>query len=335
MKNFIILFGLLIITGCSETPTDVPVGTILADVELRVDMNSMITGQGSSFDASVDVLKVLLDGTEEYEMTDDDNDNIFNCIITNLILSRTYSYQYMINDVVEDLERERSFTVLDDNNILDYYGDFQDVELRVDMNSMITGQGSSFDASVDVLKVLLDGTEEYEMTDDDNDNIFNCIITNLILSRTYSYQYMINDEVEDIVGERSFTVLDDNNILDYYAELNPTTLKFLVDMSYQIELGNFSQAVNSINIVGNLNGWAGEEMVLSDGDEGVYQILITDIEIGDEIIYKFRIDSNDWESPNPDLSSCIDDGYGGSNRFHVVEEGEHILNHQFNDEYGD
>ena len=240
MKNFIILFGLLIITGCSETPTDVPVGTILADVELRVDMNSMITGQGSSFDASVDVLKVLLDGTEEYEMTDDDNDNIFNCIITNLILSRTYSYQYMINDVVED-----------------------------------------------------------------------------------------------IVGERSFTVLDDNNILDYYAELNPTTLKFLVDMSYQIELGNFSQAVNSINIVGNLNGWAGEEMVLSDGDEGVYQILITDIEIGDEIIYKFRIDSNDWESPNPDLSSCIDDGYGGSNRFHVVEEGEHILNHQFNDEYGD
>ena len=335
MKNFIILFGLLIITGCSETPTDVPVGTILADVELRVDMNSMITGQGSSFDASVDVLKVLLDGTEEYEMTDDDNDNIFNCIITNLILSRTYSYQYMINDVVEDLERERSFTVLDDNNILDYYGDFQDVELRVDMNSMITGQGSSFDASVDVLKVLLDGTEEYEMTDDDNDNIFNCIITNLILSRTYSYQYMINDVVEDIVGERSFTVLDDNNILDYYAELNPTTLKFLVDMSYQIELGNFSQAVNSINIVGNLNGWAGEEMVLSDGDEGVYQILITDIEIGDEIIYKFRIDSNDWESPNPDLSSCIDDGYGGSNRFHVVEEGEHILNHQFNDEYGD
>ena len=335
MKNFIILFGLLIITGCSETPTDVPVGTILADVELRVDMNSMITGQGSSFDASVDVLKVLLDGTEEYKMTDDDNDNIFNCIITNLILSRTYSYQYMINDVVEDLERERSFTVLDDNNILDYYGDFQDVELRVDMNSMITGQGSSFDASVDVLKVLLDGTEEYEMTDDDNDNIFNCIITNLILSRTYSYQYMINDEVEDIVGERSFTVLDDNNILDYYAELNPTTLKFLVDMSYQIELGNFSQAVNSINIVGNLNGWAGEEMVLSDGDEGVYQILITDIEIGDEIIYKFRIDSNDWESPNPDLSSCIDDGYGGSNRFHVVEEGEHILNHQFNDEYGD
>ena len=240
MKNFIILFGLLIIAGCSEAPTDVPVGTILVDVELRVDMNSMITGQDSPFDTSVDVLKVLLDGTEEYEMTDDDNDNVFNCIITNLILSRTYSYQYMINDVVEDL----------------------------------------------------------------------------------------------LVG-RSFTVFDDNNILDYYGELNPTTLTFLVDMSYQIELGNFSQAVNSINIVGNLNGWAGEEMVLSDGDEGVYQILITDIEIGDEIIYKFRIDSNDWESPNFDLSSCIDDGYGGCNRFHVVEEGEHILNHQFNDEYGD
>ena len=120
MKNFIILFGLLIIAGCSETPTDVPVGTILEDVELRVDMNSVITGQDGSFDTSVDILKVLLDGTEEYEMTDDDNDNIFNCILSNLILSRTYSYQYMINDEVEDIERERSFTVLDDNNMLPY-----------------------------------------------------------------------------------------------------------------------------------------------------------------------------------------------------------------------
>jgi len=335
MKNFIILFGLLIIAGCSEAPTDVPVGTILKDVELKVDMNSMITDQGSSFNASVDILKVLLDGTEEYEMTDDDNDNIFTCILSNLIFSKTYSYQYMINDVVEDLERERSFTVFDDNNILDYYGDFKHVELKVDINSMITDQGSSFDASVDILKVLLDGTEEYEMTDDDNDNIFTCILSNLIFSRTYSYQYMINDVVEDIVGERSFTVFDDNNILDYYGELNPTTLTFLVDMSYQIELGNFSQTANSVNIVGDLNGWAGEEMILSDGDEGVYQILIRDIEVGDEIIYKFRIDGDGWENPNPDLSSCIDDGYGGSNRFHVVEEGEHILNHQFNDEYGD
>ena len=239
MKNFIILFGLLIIAGCSEAPTDVPVGS------------------------------------------------------------------------------------------------YRDAEFKVDMNSMITDQDGSFDASVDILKVLLDGTEEYEMTDDNDDNIFTCILSNLILSRTYSYQYMINDVVEDLLVGRSFTVFDDNNILDYYGELNPTTLTFLVDMSYQIELGNFSQTTNSVNIVGDLNGWAGEEMVLSDGDEDIYQILIRDIEVGDEIIYKFRIDSNGWESPNPDLSSCIDDGYGGSNRFHVVEEGEHILNHQFNDEYGD
>jgi len=239
MKNFIILFGLLIIAGCSETPTGVPVGS------------------------------------------------------------------------------------------------YRDIEFKVDMNSMITDQDSSFDASVDIIKVLLDGTEEYEMTDDDNDNIFTCIISNLILSRTYSYQYMINDVVEDLLVGRSFTVFDDNNILDYYGELNPTTITFLVDMSYQIELGNFSQATNSVNIVGDLNSWAGEEMILSDGDDGIYQILIRDIEVGDEIIYKFRIDSDVWESPNPDLSSCIDDGYGGSNRFHVVEEGEHILNHQFNDEYGD
>ena len=76
-------------------------------------------------------------------------------------------------------------------------------------------------------------------------------------------------------------------------------------------------------------------MISSGGGENIYEITIINVEVGQEIIYKFRIDDSDWESPNPDISSCIEDGYSGYNRFHVVEEGEHILSHQFNDEYGE
>ena len=235
MKNFIFLFGLVIIIGCSESPTDVPVGSY-RDIEFRVNMRSV-----------------------------------------------------MIDDM--------------------------------------------FNVETDILKVLLDSYQEFEMMDSDNDSIFSCIVPDLVLSRVYQYQYTINDVEEVLIGERSFTVSDDNNILDYYGELNPTTLTFLVDMSYQVELGNFNHTINSLNIVGSLNDWAGQEMLLSN--ENIYQLLITDIEPGSEILYKFRIDDSGWESPNPDISNCVDDGFGGNNRFHVVEEGERILNHQFNDEYGD
>ena len=212
-------------------------------------------------------------------------------------------------------------------------GSYRDIEFRVDMNSMING--GVFDVETDILKVLLDSTQEFEMADGNNDNIFSCIISDLIFSETYQYQYMINDIHEELNGERALTVSDDNDILDYYGELNPTTLTFLVDMSYQIELGNFNHTTNSLNIVGTLNNWDGEEMILSNGNGNIYEMMITDIEVEEEIIYKFRIDEDGWENPNPDISNCVDDGFGGNNRLHIVEEGEHILNHQFNDEYAD
>ena len=212
-------------------------------------------------------------------------------------------------------------------------GSFRDIQFQLDMSdAIIEGE---FDVDIHALSVLLDSSNEFQMVDNDDDGIFLCTIPNLILGRTYQYQYMINDTQETLDGERSLTVSDYNDILDYYGELNPTTLTFLVDMSYQIELNNFNLNTNSLNIVGDLNSWNGQGMILSNGSENIYEIMITDIEAGEEIIYKFRIDDSGWESPNPDISSCIEDGYSGYNRFHVVEEGEHILSHQFNDEYGE
>ena len=118
------------------------------------------------------------------------------------------------------------------------------------------------------------------------------------------------------------------------GELNPTFVTFLVNMSYQIELENFDPDSEVLNIVGDLNGWVGDPLEMSENDEDIYVITITDIEVGQEIQFKFRIDENNWETPNPDVSNCIDDGEGGNNRYHVVEQGENILEYWYSDDSG-
>jgi len=206
-------------------------------------------------------------------------------------------------------------------------GSYRDIKFRVDMNSMING--GVFDVATDILKVLLDSTQEFEMADGNNDNIFSCIISDLILSETYLYQYMINDIHEELNGERSLTVSDDNDILDYYGELNPTTLTFLVDMSYQIELDNFDPESQILDVAGTFNEWPATGIIktqLEMIDDNIYTTIISNVEAGDPIEFKFRIDA-DWE--NSEFPG------GGDNRSYDVKEGENILEYFYNDESGD
>ena len=100
-------------------------------------------------------------------------------------------------------------------------------------------------------------------------------------------------------------------------------------MSYQIQLGNFDSNNQVLNIVGDLNDWAGQQLSPDEDDESVYMITITDIEIDQEIVFKFRIDEESWETPNPDVSDCVDDGFGGNNRYYLVEQGENILEYWY------
>jgi len=203
-------------------------------------------------------------------------------------------------------------------------GSYRDVEFKVDMNSMIID--GSFSAEDDILKVLLDSNQEFEMTNNDNDNIFSCIISDLILSQTYQYQYMINDIHEELNGERSFTVSDDNDIFDYYGELNPTTLTFLVDMSYQIEIGNFIPESEFLDVAGVFNYWEGD--ILESIDNNIYTVTISNVEVNadEPVEFKFRI-NGDWSTAEfPD---------GGPNRsYYIDEEGEHEFSCFYNDESG-
>ena len=40
-------------------------------------------------------------------------------------------------------------------------------------------------------------------------------------------------------------------------------------MSYQIQLGNFDSDTQLLNIVGDLNDWAGEQLEPSEDNEGI------------------------------------------------------------------
>ena len=210
---------------------------------------------------------------------------------------------------------------------------YRDVEINVDMNKAIADE--LFNVNTDVLVLLIDSVDEYVMNDENGDQIFSITISNLIFGKTYEYQYAVNETLEILEGDRTFTVYDDKNVLsDYYGELNPTILIFLVNMSYQIELGNFDSDTQLLNIVGDLNDWAGEQLEPSEDNEGIYMITITDVEVGQEFEFKFRIDEEGWETPNPNISNCVDDGFGGNNRYYLVEQGENSLEYWFNDENG-
>ena len=208
---------------------------------------------------------------------------------------------------------------------------YRDVEINVDMNKAIAD--GLFEVNVDTLTLLIDSVDEYVMNDENGDQIFSITISNLIFGKTYEYQYSVNNNFEILEGNRTFTVYDvGNSVSDYYEELNPTILIFLVNMSYQIQLGNFDSDTQLLNIVGDLNDWAGEQLEPSEDNEGIYIITITDVEVGQEIEFKFRIDEEGWETPNPNISNCVDDGFGGNNRYYLVEQGENSLEYWFNDE---
>ena len=212
---------------------------------------------------------------------------------------------------------------------------YRDVEINVDMNKAIAD--GLFDVNIDVLVLLIDSVNEYVMSDENGDQIFSVTISNLIFGKTYEYQYAVNETLEILEGDRTFTVYDDKNVLsDFYGELNPTILIFLVNMSYQIELGNFIVDNDYLDIAGNfLNNWNGTEDHLIDADgDGIYKISFINLELGDEIEFKFRINGDAWENPNPEVSNCVEYPDGYINRAHTVEQGENILEYWFNDENG-
>ena len=178
----------------------------------------------------------------------------------------------------------------------------------------------------DTVSLIINGSELYEMKDDDEDNILSATIPDLILGQSYSYYYAINNEIESLDGLRVLTINDNENIAnDYYQEMNPTLVSFFVNMSYQISIGNFNLETDYLDVAGNFNSWDGIDYHLSNGDNNIFEIVVFGLDVGDEMEYKFRI-NGDWE--------LAEFPGGGPNRVYTVLNGNNIIELWYNDEQG-
>ena len=117
---------------------------------------------------------------------------------------------------------------------------------------------------------------------------------------------------------RSFIVTDsDNLVLDFYGELNPTVVTFFVNMSYQVELGNFNIENDFVDVAGSFNNWDGSNQLLLL-DNYIYTLSVSNIQVGDVLEFKSQIkvgfdvfknsqigysyshlSNNDWGDINP------------------------------------
>ena len=201
---------------------------------------------------------------------------------------------------------------------------YREIAFNVNLNKII--DDGMFEVNVDTLKLILFSFDIIEMVDENDDNIYSVIVSNMILGKTYEYKYAINESAEALDIMRVLTIQDnENNVLDYYGELNPTILLFHLDMSYQIELGNFNPDSDFLDVAGTFNGWDGTNSHLVDSDNNIYEISISNVEVGEEIEFKFRINS-DW-----DTAEFPGDG---PNRTYTIEQGENSLEFWYSDESG-
>ena len=106
----------------------------------------------------------------------------------------------------------------------------------------------------------------------------------------------------------------DMNLWDFgtHPYVEPESVTFSVDMSFQTTLGNFVPGTDVLDVAGSFNGWAGGDMLTDADADGIYEGTF-DIVAGD-IEYKFRINSN-W-----DTSENLP-----ANRMYTVVDGANVI----------
>lgn len=96
-----------------------------------------------------------------------------------------------------------------------------------------------------------------------------------------------------------------------------------VNMNYQITAGFFNPLVDSVDVAGNFNGWAGTSMSDIDMD-GIYSCEIPSLNVGDTAFFKFRINAS-WNTC--ELST-------GSNREYILLPGTNTQNYWYDNNSG-
>ena len=86
MKYFLLLINSLLMFSCSEMPNEVPLDSYRS-VAFNLDMTEVINN--GLFESDTDTLTLILDSTSQFEMSNENSDNIFLCTVPNLIFGGT------------------------------------------------------------------------------------------------------------------------------------------------------------------------------------------------------------------------------------------------------
>ncbi|MGB0346259.1 MAG: alpha-amylase family glycosyl hydrolase, partial [Balneolaceae bacterium] len=102
-------------------------------------------------------------------------------------------------------------------------------------------------------------------------------------------------------------------------------ITFEVNMSYQIELGNYDPETETVDIAGSFNGWGATQTQMFDVDgDSTYAITLDGFTVGSQIAFKFRQNFT-WDGTEefPGV---------GNDRFYTPVESENLINVWYNDE---
>lgn len=109
---------------------------------------------------------------------------------------------------------------------------------------------------------------------------------------------------------------------------SPVSLTFIVDMSKYRDADNFNPATDTVDIAGNFNGWDGTLNIMSmipESDSSKYTITVPGFHDGDELEFKFRINSS-WDD------TAVEFPYGGPNRLWTIANGKYTYTAYYNEE---
>jgi len=204
---------------------------------------------------------------------------------------------------------------------LTYNAGDSEFHFQLNMNKLIMLE--MFDPEIDDVFAEFDDVliGEKQLTDLDADGIYEVIFDeNISQGVNYTFHFRINsDQYENFPR----TITGAPGILEIYAWWNNdpiSKITFIVDMTYQIDMGAFEPEVDYVDIAGTMNNWSFSPPMEDMGDNR-YEIQYG-FEGAGIVEYKFRI-NGDWatgEFPN-----------GGPNRMTWSILDEVVVEHFFND----
>ncbi len=190
------------------------------------------------------------------------------------------------------------------------------LSFTVNMSKMINAE--EYDPLDNDVYLKLEGFEPMVMEDQLNGTATVFVEEGLEVDQTYTYFFSIDNTTDEEVTREVTTVGGTVSVEVWWNDDPMGQITFIVDMTYQVELGTFDPSVDIVDVPGSMNGWGGSG-AMDDIGENKYSVTIP-VEPG-VVEYKFRI-NEDWD--NAEFP-------GGSNRMTWATQSPITLSHVYND----